>query len=265
VIDETALRGYLARILGWSAGQATAVENALLAIRLSVTHYTALVLLGDMDLVPVARALHLRVLGAERPFIVADPRRGDVPPSVRSPASRGTGLGAFEAARGGTLCARLARLPADYSFAIGRAREPGADVRIVIVGDSRYDRHPFLANPPPIRIPSLAQRTEELPRIIDEYAAEAIAALGVGPGSFTDADREWVLEYAAESLPIVEAATLRLTALRASRTTDEAAAAVGLRGAALRKWRIQRRRRRGGGVRPGGIRQIMKQVARPGV
>ena len=224
MIDETALRGFLARILGWSAEPAPAVERALLAIRLSITHYAALVLLGDSDLVPIAQALHRRTLGAERPFVVADSRRGDVPASVRSPMSRGTGLGAFEAARGGTLCARLARLPSDFSAVVALAREPAPDVRIVICADARYDRHPFLASPPPIRIPPLTERAGELPRIVDEYAADAVAALG---GSFTDEDRRWVLAHACETLTAIETSTLRLVALRASRSTDTAGEMLG--------------------------------------
>jgi len=253
MLDETALRAYLERILGWSAGQAAAVESALGALRLALLHGVTIVLLGESDLAPIARELHRRAFGAGQPFVVADPRRGDVPATARTPASRATGLGALHAARGGTLALRLRRLPEDVSMTIGLAREPGADVRVMLLGDSRRDRHPFVS-PAPIMVPSLDTRADELGRIVDEYAADATRALGVGPERFTASDRAWVLQHAAESLPVIEAATQRLVALNMSRTTDEASAALGLRGSTLRRWRIQRIRRSkgGGGVRSAG-------------
>ena len=47
--NETSLRGFLGRILGWSA--ASAIENALRSVQLSVAHSATLVLLGDDDFV----------------------------------------------------------------------------------------------------------------------------------------------------------------------------------------------------------------------
>jgi hypothetical protein len=85
--DESALRGFCARILGWTND--VAIDHAIHSLDLAADHHTALVLLGETDLVPIARALHRRVLGADRPFVVCDPRRRDGKDheSVRSPVN----------------------------------------------------------------------------------------------------------------------------------------------------------------------------------
>jgi len=57
---------------------------------------------------------------------------------------------------------------------------------------SHHDSHPFLIRPVPIRVPPLTARASELPRIVDEYALDAISKLGavdrqdVGPRSRRD-------------------------------------------------------------------------------
>jgi hypothetical protein len=60
---ETALRGFYARILGWSTKRKQVIAHALRSIQLSITHHAALVLLGDTDLVAIASALHRRTIG----------------------------------------------------------------------------------------------------------------------------------------------------------------------------------------------------------
>jgi hypothetical protein len=93
----------------------------------------------------------------------------------------------------------------------------------------------------PVRIPSLRARTDELPRIVDEYAVDAIAelrALGLG---LTAADRQWVLNSAPLTLAEIEKATLRLVAIRASRNISNAAARLGMAPVSLQRW-ISRRR-----------------------
>src|SRR5690242_5078432 len=102
------MRAFLARMLGWSNERA--VDLALRSLTLALDHRAALVLCGEGDLVPIAWTLHRHTLGADRPFIVCDPRRGTQAASVRSPASRASGVAAFEAAIGGSLCVRSRRL-----------------------------------------------------------------------------------------------------------------------------------------------------------
>src|SRR5215468_8287973 len=103
------LRAFLARVLGWSNEHA--VDLALRSLALALDHRATLMVCGEGDMVPIAWALHRRTLGPGSPFIVCDPRRGTQAASVRSPASRPSGLAAFEAAVGGSLCVRTRRLP----------------------------------------------------------------------------------------------------------------------------------------------------------
>jgi len=239
--NAAVLRSFCARILGWANDPA--VDHALRSIELAADHHAALVLLGGTDLVPIARALHRRALGADRPFVVCDPRRRDGKDyeSVRSPVNYGTGVAAFDAAVGGSLCVRSRRLPRDFSSVVARIRAT-SDVQIIVCSDGRDDTHPYLTLPVPIRVPSLAVRTDELPRIVDEYAIDAVAELRTLRECFTAADRQWVLRNAPLTLAEIEKATLRLVAIRASRNMSDAAARLGMAPVSLSRW-ISRRKR----------------------
>jgi hypothetical protein len=68
-------RVFLSRILGRSAEQATAVEAAVRSLRLAATYRKEIVLCGNDDMVSLARSLHRRFLGPDRPFVVCDPSR----------------------------------------------------------------------------------------------------------------------------------------------------------------------------------------------
>ena len=106
------LRGYLGRLLGWT--NTSAIDHAMRSVDLAREHRAQLVLCGPGDLVPLAYGLHRRALGADSPFIVCDPRRGNTPASVRSPANYADAATAFEAASGGSLCVRRRRPPHDF-------------------------------------------------------------------------------------------------------------------------------------------------------
>jgi hypothetical protein len=69
-------------------------------------------------------------------------------------------------------------------------RDPAASVQLIICGEVDHAEDPFLIKPMPIQVPPLAARADELPRIVDEYAHDAIATLGAFDRDFTDADRE---------------------------------------------------------------------------
>jgi hypothetical protein len=227
------LRPFLARIMGWS--DMHAVELALSSVTLAAAGCIALALCGEGDLVPIALALHRRVRRAGRPFIVADPRRGDQPASVRSPASRGNALAALEAARGGTFCMRLERAPPDLPETVPLLRAAD-DVMLVICAVSDL----LLIRPAPVAVPPLATRAAELDRIIAEYANDAISALSAPPSSFTTEDHAWVREHAAASLAEIEAGTRRLVTLHASRNMSHAAARLGMAPVSLMRWLARR-------------------------
>jgi hypothetical protein len=239
--DHAALHGFVARILGWSPGRADAVEHAMRSLRLAGEHRTALVLLGETDMVPIAYALHRRTIGVDAPFVVGDPRRFDTDATVRSPANYASAVAGFTAATGGTLCLHCRRLPRDFPSMVAMARTIHASVQLMICADARFDAHPFLVLPAPIRVPSLLTRTEELPRIVDEYARDAVEELRSReerrPGvAFTVADRQWVLDNSPRTLGEIEKATRRIAAIRMSSSLPRAAERLGMAPVSLTRW-----------------------------
>jgi hypothetical protein len=242
--DEGALRSFCARILGWTTNREIVVEHAIRSIELAGDHSAALVLLGETDLVPIAYALHRRMLGAEQPFIVADRRRSNTSESVRSPPNYVNGVGAFEAASGGSLCVSHPRMPSDFASVVALVRDLNARVQLMICADARFATHPFLILPVPIRVPALRTRAKDLPRIVDEYAADAIAELSAPSACFTEADRQWVIEHNPWTLPEIEKATLRLVALRMSKNLSRAAGRLGMAPVSLSRWLDRRKLQR---------------------
>ena len=233
VLSRAELRAFLARMLGWS--NCVAVELALRSVELAVAGETALVLLGPGDVVPIAHSLHWRVRERLQPFIVADPRRGHMLASMRSPSSSGTVAEAFERARRGTLCLRLERLPKDFGQVSAQLRA-ARDVMLIFCAHPGAEADPLLTRPAPIIVPPLAQRAAELNRIIAEFAGDALFELGAPTSSFTAADHAWVRKHAAASLTEIEAATLRLITLRTSRNLSDAAARLGMSPVSLSRW-----------------------------
>jgi len=229
-----ALRGFLARLLGWRSERFPVVDHALRSVRMAGTRRAPLVLRGDGDLVPIARAIHRRTLGADRPFIVCDPRRRKTGATVRSAENYETGMPAFAVATGGTLCARTLRLPKDFYSVITAFRDPNTQVRLVLCARTPEDCDLHLAAP--ITVPPLTSRLDELGQIITEYAEDAIAELGAPRTGFLPADRDWVRLHSASSLPDIEKATLRLVAIRESRNLSAAAARLGMAPVSLSRW-----------------------------
>jgi pSer/pThr/pTyr-binding forkhead associated (FHA) protein len=231
---SVALRGFLARVLGWRSDRIETVDHALRSIRMAAARRIALVLSGDGDLVPTARSIHRHALGAHRPFVVCDPRRRQGKATVRSAENYETGMEAYAAAAGGSLCVRSRRLPRDFDAVVAALRDPSSRVQLVVCADALADGGPYLAAP--IIVPPLADRAAELDRIITEYAEDAILQLGTPRSAFPAVDRAWVREHSASSLPEIEKATLRLIAIRESRNLSNAAARLGMAPVSLSRW-----------------------------
>ena len=233
--ERSALRGFVARLIGFAPERTQAVEHALHATELAATYQAALVLCGGGDLVPVARGMHRHALGDERPFVLCDTRRRatDAGPQL---TSRPTGADALAAAIGGTVCVRARWFPRDFADLVAAVRD--ARVRLVICGQQAPKLTEMVLAP--IKIPALATRTHELDRIIDEYAQEAAVALQIS-ASFTEADRHWVRAHSATSLPEVEKGAWRMLALRQAGNIAGAAALLGMGYTSFWEW-LQRRR-----------------------
>jgi hypothetical protein len=233
-----ALREFCARMLGWERDPSV-VDHALRAIRLAMTRRTALVLRGEGDLVPIAQALHRRTLGPDAPFIVCDRRRRTAEGSVRAPTNHESGVVGFEAATGGSLCVRSSRLPRDFALLLERLREPEPSVQLVVCLD-REDRGALLAGPVPIDVPPMRERPREVPRLVEAFAEDAIAALGAPAGCLTREELAWVAKRSAKSLADIEKATLRLVARKVSGNLGQAAALLGMAPVSLTRW-LERR------------------------
>jgi hypothetical protein len=204
-----------------------------------MTRRTALVLRGDGDLVPIAQALHRRTLGPEAPFIVCDRRRRSSEGSVRAPTNHESGVVAFEAAAGGSLCVRSSRLPRDFSLLLERLREPEPSVQLVVCLD-RADRGALLAGPVPIDVPPMRERARDVPRLVEAFAEDAIAALGAPAGCLTRDELAWVAKQSAASLADIEKGTLRLVARKVASNLGQAAALLGMAPVSLTRW-LERR------------------------
>jgi hypothetical protein len=231
-----ALRDFCARLLGWGDAHMSAVDHALRALRLAMGCRSPLILRGDEDLVPIAYALHRLTLGVDAPFAVCDPRRQTVDASVRSHANYQSGMVAFTNTVGGTLCMR-SRRPDDFAELLARLHEPDPRVALMICA-SRNVHLEYFAAPVPICVPSLKERAMELPRIVEAYAADAIAALRPERPEylFTADDLRWVIARAATSLAEIEKATLRIVAIRTSANIRQAAARLGMAPVSLSRW-----------------------------
>jgi len=230
-----ALREFCARILGWGTDRAQAVSHALRAIRFAAAGRSALVLRGEEDLVPLAYALHRRVVGPDAPFVVCDHRRGDLPASVRSPANRGCGVAAYDAAVGGTLCMRSRRQPRDLPELLRLLDRPDGRVQFVVCTTHR-ERIGLSTTPIPIEVPPLGIREAELPRIIQSYVDEAIATLHAPVSCFSENDQEWVMKHAAMSLSEIERVTLRIVALAMTDNVHQAARMLDMAPVSLSRW-----------------------------
>jgi hypothetical protein len=241
------LRQLLCRILGWADDQLETVDLAMRSIRSAAFGRSPLYLRGAGDLAKIALSLHRRVWGADRPFVMSDPRRVEADESVRSVANKPIGMDAFAAAHGGTMCMRADRPPADLDDVLRRQGRPGPRVLLVVVDVDPRLRYPtdVTANPP-IQIPPLGRRIHELPRVIDEYAAEAAEELSLPRRLFTSEDRAWVLKHAAiplagvekadPSLPEIERAIQRILALRGSHNITMAARRLNMAQFSLTSW-----------------------------
>lgn len=232
MLDSAALRRFLARLVGWSHERT--LELAVRSLKLAAEHQAALVLCGEGDLVPIAWGLHRRTLGADKPFIVGDLRRGTRQASARSPASRGSGVAAFQAAVGGSLCVHIRWLPHN-SVALASWLRGSDDVLFIIRSDHDITM-PLPARPASIHVLPLSCRGMDLNRIVAEYVVDAVAALGAPASSFTTADRRLMCRHAATSYDEIEQATLRLVALRTSPNVSLAAARLGIKPVSLMRW-----------------------------
>jgi FHA domain-containing protein len=235
----TALRGYLARLLGWSNACREYVDRALRSVRAAATRLVPLILSGQGELVSVASSLHGHVIGRDKPFILCDQRRRRAEADVRSVANISDPYQALRAAIGGSLCLLRRRMPQNTSPIRDEFSCPRPRVQIIICRgtDERAATDAWRTlSADPVVIPPLAERANEVDRIISEYATEALKEVGVAHMAFPEEDFDWVRSYSSSTLAEIEKGTRRLVALRAGGNVSSAAARLGMAAVSLSRW-----------------------------
>lgn len=223
-----ALRALISRLLGWEPRRAPDVDRALRAVRDMATQRAVLILCGEGDLVPLARRLGRHALGPERPFVTCGPDDGD---------------GVLERCDGGTLCLVTDQLPREVASIATGVRLPGSRARVAIcapnkAGSARAAM--MFGRASLVEITPLAERTGDTDRLIAEFAADAVEALGAPGTGFRTHDMLWLRALAMGTLDQFDEVTLRLVALRNWRLTG-GAERLGISHVALSKWMRRRK------------------------
>lgn len=227
------LRVFCRRLLGSSEARSVEVDDAIDGLISAVARGLPIALRGRSDLVPVAYALHRRIVGADRPFVVCDPRRRRVEGSVRAPPNRRTVALALEAAMDGSICLRSRRLPADFDL-LRESRRNAATFPTVFICLHRDDRIRDLISRP-LEIPPLAAQALESHRLLQEAMDEAATALGAERIRIPRPARQGILEGAA-SFAELEKTALRVVALAATPNPSQAAERLGMALVSLTRW-----------------------------
>lgn len=225
---EIELRTYLLRILGYT--QLQAVDASLQLLRAVLESRKPLTLCGQGNLVPVAHALHRRMFGKDRPFIVSTRGRQDTDETVRAAKNFQRGMEALAAVESGSLCIVDGKLPLDIDDVIAGIAEPAGRAHLFVCEKTARKKAEEV-----VAIPSMSTRPAELEDVVQEYGAEAMAALGM-PGPMKPDDRTWVARNCAESVAEIEKGAFRIVALRKHRSKNGAANTLGMTHVALGKW-----------------------------
>jgi hypothetical protein len=230
-----ALRGLLSRMIGWKDDRTKTVDLALRRLYMAATHRTPIVLCTPSDPVALAHSIHRVAFGAERPFVVCNPRRKETSETVRSATNVARATEALSAAVGGSMCIVAGRVPSDFDEAFDRLEDPGLRVQLIVCSLKVINGKPYRTKP--IIVPPVSERSDELSLIVDEYAVDALAELGGRrERHYKPVDRTWVIAEESRSLSTIQTATLRLIGLRMTGNVTRAAARLGMARASLKGW-----------------------------
>jgi hypothetical protein len=225
------LRSLACRLIGWAAERQGAVDEALQDLRDGATRRMPLVLVGDGDLVPVARGLHRATLGPEVPFVVHDDRDA---------------AAALEAAAHGTLCVPIRRRAAASAIVDGlRAAEAASRPRLVLCAQTAAQAAAVGAKPGRLAVivlPPLSARGDETGRLIYETAEDVVAEIGAPSSGFTMRDLERLQAIRFSGLSDLEDSIRRVVAMRTWGVTA-GAKRLGLKHSSLSQWARSRKRR----------------------
>lgn len=225
-----ALRDLLARFIGMKEERREELDQALCSVRISATYREPLLICGPGNLRLLAKQLHRRVF-LDRPFVVARPPK--------------KGMDALALAEGGTLCVLRNQQPHDFDEVVASLRRAPVRGALLMLCAHAIPRGNDIASQivsvlRSVLIPPLAERADELPKIIDAYANDAMTEFR--GGWMTVADREWVATNASGSLAQIETATRRIVALHSCQEgISEASRLLKMAHGSLSEW-VGRRR-----------------------
>jgi hypothetical protein len=221
-----ALRGYLARIIGWDPARGGEVDQGIQAVRAMATRRAALVLCGDGDLQGVARQFHQLAVGTDRPFTMC--HRDHMLP--------------LPAAIAGTFCFADDTLPENFAHIAATLTASGAKARLIVCSPSQEDATEALTQlgrSVVLELPALATRPAELEQLIVAYADDTAQALGFASNGFREHEMVWLRKLEPTSLAEVQDLAYRLVILR-NRHVSGGAELLGISHVALSRWAKRR-------------------------
>ncbi len=223
-----ALHDLLRRWLGWSTARLGEADRALREVREMANLRATLILRGEGSLAGVARRLHRATLGA-RPFVMLGPAD--------------SGLQGLDRAIGGILCVDARGLPRDMRLVIVNLRTPDTRVRLVVCADSSEataEVASMISRIVTISIPPVAEREDEIERLLEAYGLDAVEDLGADFAGFRPHDLERVRASGVATLVEIEDVARRLVALR-NWGVSGGAKRLGITHGALSRWARRRR------------------------
>lgn len=136
---------------------------------------------------------------------------------------------------GGTLCVWAHSLPVGFE-AMRAELEQSTSVRLIVCSSTVDDGAPPISVWAPLTLTPLSRRVDELDRLIDEYAFDAILALSAKMTSFTIEDRRWVRRCRPQALDEIETTVTRVVAYQECGDVEAAARKLGISRVALLRW-----------------------------
>ena len=198
------------------------IDRALRVLRDFGRSHFPLWITGTDDLIAIARRIHQEAMGVARPFVVAE-----------WPGSSRLLHESLRIARGGTLCIPARRMPEDARMIRSLSADCEPEYSVIVCARSADETMS-------IDIPSLSSRADEIERIVDEYAIDAIARLSAKSSSFAKSDRDWLIEHPPSTLGDIETTTYRMIAIREFGGVTHAAPRLGVTHSALSRWLARR-------------------------
>lgn len=224
-----ALRGLVARFLGWAPARQVVVDEALRSLRDWAEQRSALIVSGDGELAGVMRRLHGATLGDDAPFVAC--------------GEHADGMTAARATPYGALWSWAHQLPPDFEELVTHVRAAGSRTRLLLCARDADDAAAVaiaLGRVALIALPPLAARAGEIERIVLESADDAARELGAPAPGFTPHDLDRLGELELESLADIEETVRRIVALRTWGVSN-GASRLKISHVSLSRWARRRR------------------------